>query len=151
MNTETRVLVVDNDQELRESVVECLSLAGLTVSSAGSAAECYQILSSREWCVAVVDIDLPDQSGYVLVEYIRANTTMKVIILTPRDAVDDRVKGYDSGADIYLVKPINCRELATAVIRLAQRRGNKTDAPVLRSHNQKSGHLSKIPRPTGST
>jgi two-component system, OmpR family, response regulator len=151
MNTETRILIVENDQDLRDSMVECLRLARLTVSSAGSAAECYQTLASHEWCVAVVDIDLPDQSGYVLVEYIRANTDMKVIILTARDAIDERIKGYDSGADIYLVKPINCRELATAITSLTQRRCNKTDPPVLHSHNPKSGHLSKAPHPARPT
>lgn len=129
MNTEIRVLVVEDDQDLRESVVECLCLAGLSASGVGSAAECYQTLDSGDWCVAVIDIGLPDQSGYVLVEYIRSNTSMKVIILTARNAIDDRVKGYDSGADIYLVKPVNCRELAAAIVSLAQRQFHKTDSP----------------------
>jgi DNA-binding response OmpR family regulator len=77
--------------------------------------------------VALVDIGLPDQSGYVLAEYIRANTDMAVIILTARATVDDRVKGYDSGADLYLVKPVDCRELASAVISLAQRQQTRTE------------------------
>jgi len=145
MNSETRVLVVEDNQNLRESMAECLNLAGLTVSSVGSAAECYQALASSDWCVTVIDIGLPDQSGYVLVEYIRANTTMKVIILTARDAIDDRIKGYDSGADIYLVKPINCRELAAAIVSLAQRQYNKTDPTHFRSPTAKSGHSSKAP------
>ncbi|NVN90481.1 MAG: response regulator transcription factor [Desulfuromonadales bacterium] len=129
MNEDIKVLVVEDDQDLRESVVEYLNLAGLTASGVGSAAECYHTLNSGDWCVAVVDIGLPDQSGYVLVEYIRANTAMRVIILTARDAIDDRVKGYDSGADIYLVKPVDCRELTAAIISLAQRQLAKTDPP----------------------
>lgn len=121
MKTAVKVLVVEDDNDLRESVIEYLSLSGFTVTGVTNAAECYQSLASHHWSVAVLDIGLPDQPGYVLAEYIRTNTNTAVIILTARDAVDDRVKGYDSGADLYLVKPVDCRELTAAVISLAQR------------------------------
>ena len=124
-----KVLLVEDDQDLRESVVECLGMAGLSAHGISSAAECYQVLPAADWQVAVVDIGLPDQSGYVLVEYIRANTSLRVIILTARDAIDDRVKGYDSGADIYLVKPVDCRELSAAIISLAQRQRTTAELP----------------------
>ena len=116
-----KVLVVEDNHDLRESVVECLGLAGLCALGVGSASECYQALAAGEFNVALLDIGLPDQSGYVLANYIRANTSLAVIILTARDALDDRVRGYDAGADLYLVKPVDCRELAAAVISLAQR------------------------------
>lgn len=129
MDEKIQVLVVEDDHDLRESVVEYLCLAGMTASGVGSATECYHTLSSGDWSVAVVDIGLPDQSGYVLVEYIRSNTSLRVIILTALDAIDDRVKGYDSGADIYLVKPVDCRELAAAILSLAQRQLAEVDQP----------------------
>jgi len=143
MNTETRVLVVENAPDQRENIVKRLGSAGISASGVGSAAECYQALTKNNWRIAVVDIDLPDQSGYVLVEYIRANTTMKVIILTARDAADDRIKGYDSGADIYLVKPINCRELATAIKSLTQRGNSKNGSSILPISNPKPAHAPK--------
>jgi DNA-binding response OmpR family regulator len=121
VDKDIKVLVVEDDRDLRDSVVEYLHLAGLSASGVGTAAEFYHAQTSGDWSVAVVDIGLPDQSGYVLVEYIRSNTAMKVIILTARDTVDDRVRGYDSGADIYLIKPVDCRELAAAIVSLAQR------------------------------
>ena len=121
MDTKIRVLVVEDNHDLRESVVECLTLAGLVAVGVGSASECYQALGAGEFNVALVDIGLPDQSGFVLAQYIRANTALAVVILTARDALDDRVRGYDSGADLYLVKPVDCRELAAAVTSLAQR------------------------------
>ena len=121
MDTKVRVLVVEDNHDLRESVVECLGLAGLSAVGVGSASECYQALAGGQFNVALVDIGLPDQSGYVLANYIRANTSLAVIILTARDALDDRVRGYDAGADLYLVKPVDGRELAAAVISLAQR------------------------------
>jgi two-component system, OmpR family, response regulator len=121
METRVRVLVVEDNHDLRESVVEGLNLAGLAAIGVGSASECYQALAGGQLNVALVDIGLPDQSGYVLANYIRANSSLAVIILTARDAVDDRVRGYDAGADLYLVKPVDCRELAAAVTSLAQR------------------------------
>jgi DNA-binding response OmpR family regulator len=121
MDMGIKVLVVEDDLDLRDSVVEYLNMAGLAAFGVGTAAEFYHAQISGDWCVAVVDIGLPDQSGYVLVEYIRSNSDMKVIILTARDTVDDRVKGYDSGADLYLIKPVDCRELAAAIVSLAQR------------------------------
>jgi len=121
MDTTVRVLVVEDNHDLRESVVECLTLAGLAAVGVGSASETYQALAGGDFNVALVDIGLPDQSGYVLANYIRANTTLAVIILTARDALDDRIRGYDAGADLYLVKPVDSRELAAAVISLAQR------------------------------
>ncbi len=148
MNMETSVLVVENALDQRERIIKCLASAGLSASGVGSAAECYQALTKNNWRIAVVDIDLPDQSGYMLVEYIRANTTMKVIILTARDAADDRVKGYDSGADIYLVKPIKCQELATAIKNLAQRRNCKNGSTILQNSHPNPGHPLKASHPS---
>ena len=121
MDTTVKVLVVEDNDDLRESVVECLTLAGLCAVGVGNASECYQALAGGDFNVALLDIGLPDQSGYVLANYIRANTSLAIIILTARDALDDRVRGYDAGADLYLVKPVDCRELAAAVLSLAQR------------------------------
>ena len=131
MDTAIEVLVVDDNQDLRDSVIEYLAMTGLAATGAANAAECYQALSSGNWSVAVVDIGLPDQSGFVLVEYLRANTDTKVIILSARDSVDDRVKGYDCGADLYLVKPVDCRELTAAVFSLAQRQLTRAEADCL--------------------
>ncbi len=131
MHTGIKVLIVEDDQDLRESVVEYLAMAGFQTESVRNAAEFYQAVSVGSWSVVVVDIGLPDQTGYVLVEYLRSNTGMKVIILTARDAIEDRVKGYDSGADLYLVKPVDCRELAAAITSLAQRQVNKIDPLTL--------------------
>lgn len=126
MGTGFKVLIVEDDQDLRESVVEYLTMAGFEVSGVRNAAEFYQAVALGGWSVVVIDVGLPDQSGFVLVEYVRANTDMKVIILTARDALDDRVKGYDAGADLYLIKPVDCRELAAAITSQAQRYSART-------------------------
>lgn len=120
-NSGIHVVLVEDDEDLRDSVVEWLELAGMHVNAVGSAAELYQILPKAGFQVAVIDVGLPDQSGYVLAEYIRANTGIAIIMLTARSTIDDRIKGYDSGADLYLVKPVDCRELSAAIVSIAQR------------------------------
>ncbi|CAH2029840.1 response regulator transcription factor [Trichlorobacter ammonificans] len=115
------VLIVEDNFELRESMVEYLALAGFATVGVGSAAEFYKELDN-DWSVVVVDVGLPDQSGYVLVEYIRNNTAMSVIILTARNAPEDRVRGYDAGADLYMAKPVDGRELVAAIHNVMQRR-----------------------------
>lgn len=125
-----KVLIVEDEQDLRESIVEFLTLADFEVSAVKNAAEFYRSVAEECWNVVVVDIGLPDQSGFVLVEYIRANTDMKVIVLSARDALDDRVKGYGAGADLYLVKPVDCRELAAAITSQAQRHSTRVVFPA---------------------
>ena len=115
MNTSTRVIIVEDDQDLRESLVEFLNLAGHDVSGVGSGLEFYQAIAASSFAIAVVDVGLPDQCGYVITEYIRKNPAMGVIMLTARDAIEDRVRGYDAGADLYMVKPVDSRELGAAI------------------------------------
>lgn len=115
------VIIVEDDIDLRESTVEFLNLHGFDVTGVGSGIEFYQALTKRSFAVAVLDLGLPDQSGYVLAEYARSNTAMGVIILTARSGAEDRLQGYHCGADIYLVKPVDCRELAAAIKNLSKR------------------------------
>lgn len=122
MNQKTRVILVEDDQDLRESLVEYLNLADHLVEGVGSGLEFYRNLALHTYDIAVVDLGLPDQDGFVLIEYARKNSEMGLIILTARDTVDDRVNGYGAGADIYLLKPVDGRELAAAIASLAIRR-----------------------------
>ena len=121
MNSKIRVIIVEDDRDLRESIVEFLTLAGHDACGVGSSLEFYRAIAESSFSIAVVDVGLPDQCGYILAEYIRKNTAMGVIILTARDAVEDRVRGYGAGADLYMVKPVDCRELAAAITNLAVR------------------------------
>jgi DNA-binding response OmpR family regulator len=138
MQEKIKVLLIEDDQDLRESVAEWLVLTGMEVTAAGSAAEFYRLLAGNSYEIAIVDIGLPDQSGFVLTEYIRTNTDMAVIILTARNAIDERVKGYASGADMYLVKPVDCRELSAAIVSISQRmhsRQNETQTTSRQAAN----------------
>ncbi len=121
MSSGHKVLIVEDNKDLRETMVEFLEFSGFDVTAVQSAAEFYNVVTKGGWSVVVVDIGLPDQPGFMLVEYLRSNTNVRVIILTANDSLDDKVKGYGLGADLYLVKPIDCRELIAAINSLATR------------------------------
>lgn len=117
----TSVIVVEDHAELRFTLEECLGKAGLDVVGVGTGMAFYQQLATRKFDVAILDLGLPDQDGLRIAEFLRANTTMGIVILTGRGAVEQRVEGFASGADLYFVKPVDCQELAAAVINLARR------------------------------
>jgi len=121
MGDRVKVIIVEDDQDLRESIVECLTLSDFEVDGVGSGLEFYRAIASTTFDVAVFDIGLPDQSGYTLAGYARQNSSMGIIIMTARNESEDRLKGYDAGADLYMVKPVDCRELAAAIRNLHSR------------------------------
>jgi DNA-binding response OmpR family regulator len=116
-----RVLVVEDDVWFRKSLVRYLELSGYRTTGVGSALDFYHEIASNEYQIALLDIGLPDQSGHVLSQYLRNNTGMRVIMLTGHSALEDKLEGYSSGADAYLVKPVDFRELVATVANLFSR------------------------------
>lgn len=112
------ILLVEDDADLSRSLTSYLSGAGFMVTAVDSCLACYAALPKSRYHVAVLDVSLPDQSGFVLAEYLRANTTLKIIILTAHERVEDRVRGYAAGAHNYFVKPVDARELQAAIMSL---------------------------------
>lgn len=115
MTEKNKIIVVEDDLDFRESMVEYLVLAGFDVTGVSSALEFYQNIARQAYALVVLDIGLPDQNGFVLAEYIRQNTDMRIIMLTAQSSVESKVTAYRSGADIYLVKPIDFAELAASL------------------------------------
>jgi len=128
-NDKFNILVVEDDTDLRESISLYIEDEGFSVTGAGSADEFYRCLAQGSYDVAVIDIGLPDESGYVLAEKLRRNTDVGIIILTARGDIEDRVQGYSVGADLYLVKPVNMRELLAAVVSMTKRRLERSQHP----------------------
>ena len=110
-----RVIVVEDDRDFRESMVEYLVLNGLDVTGVESALQFYQSSTLLYYDIAILDIGLPDQNGLVLAEYIRNNTSMRIIMLTAQSSLESKINAYAVGADIYLVKPVDFSELSASI------------------------------------
>lgn len=126
-----RILLVEDDALLGDGVETGLKQAGYAVDWVrdGSAAELA--LRNGGYAAAVLDIGLPRKTGLdVLSQARRAGNRVPVLILTARDAISDRVKGLDAGADDYLVKPFDLHEL-TARVRALIRRAHDAPSPLL--------------------
>jgi DNA-binding response OmpR family regulator len=116
-----RVIIVEDDQPLLKSVVKYLTLEGYEVTGVGSAHEFYQHMFAEPYLVAILDVGLADQSGLVLAEYVRKNTDMRIIMFTALATIEDQLAGQQAGADVYLVKPVDLRQLSAAIATLLSR------------------------------
>jgi len=122
-----RVLLVEDDAELAEGICAFLQGQGdiIEVENDGMAAD--RRLQQESFDFALVDVGLPGLGGYEVVRRIRnRKQALPVIIITARDALDDRIYGLDLGADDYLAKPFQLAEL-TARMRAVLRRGGHTE------------------------
>lgn len=129
-----RVILLEDDGDLRESIEEYLKLTGFTTIGVGTALEFFQALATMDIEVAVIDVGLPDQEGFEIASLLRRRREIGVVMLTARGASEDRIKGFQSGADLYFVKPVDCRELAAALLnlvgRLPRRAAAGTESPA---------------------
>ena len=117
-----RILVVEDEQVIAAFVVQGLTEAGYAVDLAADAAECLHWAAIAEYDVIVLDVMLPDQDGLALCAELRQRgLRIPVLMVTARDAVDDRVAGLDSGADDYLIKPFAFAELLARIRALLRR------------------------------
>ncbi|MGX1306990.1 two-component system OmpR family response regulator [Amorphus suaedae] len=120
------IVLVEDDSELRRSLSDCLEVMGHSATGVGSAVELYQLLATRSFDAAVVDINLPHYDGFSVVEYLARATDVAIIVASARNALEDRVRGYRSGVDIYMTKPIDPEELSAAIESLGAKRAART-------------------------
>ena len=118
-----RILVIEDDREIADAVRQMLERRKFSVSIVDDGERGLAALTDSTFDAAVVDIGLPRQDGFTICRKARAaGIRTPVLMLTARDAVEDRVRGLDAGADDYLVKPFVDEELA-ARLRALMRRG----------------------------
>ena len=119
-----KLLIVEDDLLLQEGLVLGLANEGYALDCAATAAEADSLIQSGEYSLVILDLGLPDKDGATLLsQWRRRGVDNPVLILTARDAIEDRIHGLDSGADDYLVKPFALAELqarARALIRRYQ-------------------------------
>src|SRR4051794_33592397 len=120
-----RVLVVDDEPALRSAVKRALALERYDVALAEDGREALDRLAAEELDAVVLDIAMPHVDGLEVCRRMRqAGDRTPVLMLTARDAIDDRVAGLDAGADDYLVKPFALRELLARLRALLRRTGD---------------------------
>ncbi len=126
-----RVLVIEDDALLGDAIQAGLKQSGYAVDWMQDGMSADQALSTEPYVAAVLDLGLPRMSGLEVLRRLRnRNSAMPVLILTAMDAIDDRIKGLDAGADDYLVKPFDMGELAARLRALVRRASGKA-APAL--------------------
>jgi DNA-binding response OmpR family regulator len=119
-----RLLIVEDEARIAELLEGALRKAGFAVDKASSCADAREALTLNAYDIAVLDLGLPDGDGMSLLDEVRAcGNQIPILVLTARDAVEDRVGGLDAGADDYLVKPFAMAELIARAKALLRRPG----------------------------
>ena len=126
------ILVVDDDTRLRELLRRYLSENDFIVSVANGAEEARRLLSGITFDLLVLDVMMPGEDGLSLTQSIRQDGNTPVLLLTARGEVEDRIAGLESGADDYLVKPFEPRELLLRISTILRRAA----PPAVQSHIQ---------------
>jgi OmpR-family two-component system manganese-sensing response regulator len=120
-----KILIVDDERELTEPLEEILSREGYRVDIADNGQTGLEKASENEYDLLILDWMLPYRSGLEICQFLRRQGDMTpVLFLTAKDTLDDRVSGLDAGADDYLVKPFQLRELLARVRALLRRAPN---------------------------
>jgi len=120
-----KVLVVEDEARLASTLVKGLTEEGFTAIAVGTAAEAIARATAGGLRAIVLDLGLPDRDGQLLIPALRRGSDIPILVLTARDAIDERVRALDNGADDYLVKPFAFAELL-ARLRATLRRVEPT-------------------------
>jgi two-component system, OmpR family, response regulator len=126
-----RILIVEDNEALADSISVALRKVGFAVDVLDNGDDAELVLSSQDFDAAILDLNLPGKDGLEVLKTVRARGRLTpVLILTARQGVEDRVTGLDLGADDYLCKPFELKELEARVRALLRRSQGKA-APVL--------------------
>jgi len=115
------ILVVDDDDRIRELVKEYLNENGFIVSTGNSAEEAKIKLDYFKFDLIVLDVMMPGQNGFELTKEIKKNSNMPIILLTAKGEVENRIQGLELGADDYLGKPFEPKELLLRINNIVKK------------------------------
>ena len=119
--TPKHLLVVDDDREIRRLIEEYLTQAGYRVSSAADGKAMRRLMEQHRFDLVVLDLMLPGEDGLSLCRDLRSRSNIPVLMLTARGSEIDRILGLEMGADDYLAKPFNPRELLARIRSILRR------------------------------
>lgn len=127
-----RVIVVEDEEDLCDTLCRYLGRCGMDVRGAGDAETMWRHLQSRPVDVIVLDVNLPGESGFDAAARLRESSSVGLVMLTARGMREDRLHGLDLGADHYLVKPVDLQELESVIRNLGRRiEARKLPAPPI--------------------
>jgi two-component system, OmpR family, phosphate regulon response regulator OmpR len=115
------IIVVDDEPEICEMLADYLGHAGFKVSTAENGAVMRRLLEDQAADLVILDINMPGEDGLSLARFLRANTKIGIVMLTAAGEVVDRIVGLEMGADDYLPKPVDMRELLARVRAVLRR------------------------------
>lgn len=133
-----RILMIEDDQSLSEMVGEYLGKRGIEVTAKTDAESGLKLLERGDFDALILDVMLPDLDGFEVCRRVRARSDIPILMLTARGEDTDRIVGLELGADDYLPKPFNPRELLARLRAILRRSGS---APRTRSRSLRFGRL----------
>ena len=132
METQAHILVVDDDREIRDLLARFLARHGLRVTTARDGAEMLKLLDERRVDLVVLDLMLPGEDGLSLTRRLReARSTLPIVMLTAMGEDTDRIVGLEMGADDYVPKPFNPRELLARIKAVLRRVQSAAEGPAI--------------------
>ena len=132
------ILIIDDDDELRELLSEYLQGYGYSIATLSSGDKVLETIQAESPCLIILDVMMPHKNGLEVLSELRGQYSVPVIMLTAKGEDTDRIVGLELGADDYLAKPFNPRELL-ARIKAVLRRADHTDQP--RSEDRNKGNI----------
>ena len=124
------ILVVDDDTRLRDLLQRYLMEQGFRVTTASEAAQARAKLAALSFDLLVLDIMMPGESGLELTQWLRRQSDVPILLLTARGETEDRIDGLTSGADDYITKPFEPRELVLRIQAVLRRLGEAPEPPA---------------------
>lgn len=144
-----RVLLIEDDTIFAKFVVKQLEKQGFDARTVATAAAMFDEINNRQFDCFIVDLTLPDEDGIVLIRKLRMRSDAPIVVLTGRDGISDKMASFELGADDYVIKPVDPRELVMRLNSVLKRsegadRGNEDilhfgDFALYRSRNQAHG------------
>jgi DNA-binding response OmpR family regulator len=129
VSTPTHILVVDDEPEIAEALRRYLSTQGYRVSVAEGGAAMRRIMAEAQVDLVLLDLGLPGEDGFTLMRALRERSSVAIIVVTGRGDPVDRIVGLEVGADDYVTKPFDLRELAARVRSVLRRTRGKASGP----------------------
>lgn len=125
-----RVLLIEDDPLLGDGIKTAIEREGYTVDWFSRGCEAISAVSNEAFSVMILDLGLPDMDGMQVLHAVRGTSSLPILILTARDAIEERIRGLDAGADDYVLKPFDLQELL-ARLRVVTRRAEGRASQLL--------------------